>query len=279
MRIQKFNSSIEYDSAIRNVWIIQTSSEDDIITERFVACGTSSIILNLGSLPVRQLINENWKNEKRIQYQPIEFSAKIINFFSGTYRIEIIFNPGFKLDWDSLSKDQSFISFISRPDLKYYSPKLIYNYFVKLMAMSCKALVRNGKVAHDLLNTIQQSNYQISVTEMSKRYCMSERKFREHFKDVFSITPKLMIQLLKIFVLIKALENSKTKNFYRLSYTMEFADPSHMHRVFKRFVGIRPLEYVREKNFVAHWVYFKNSPGSVINEPFVSKTTELAAIA
>lgn len=116
----------------------------------------------------------------------------------------------------------------------------------------------NGTVEMDPISSIDLQNAldylkenfhrPISIEKLSQITGMSKYRFIRAFKKKKGITPGQYIILKRIAKAKQLLRDEHT--ILDATYSSGFFDQSHMHRNFKRFIGVTPLEYQKACNII-----------------------------
>ncbi|MFA7636813.1 MAG: AraC family transcriptional regulator [Monoglobales bacterium] len=86
---------------------------------------------------------------------------------------------------------------------------------------------------------------QLSVSELARKYNMSERTFRYAFKKHVGKSPKQYIEQKRLYLAMEYLHSSYIQ-IKELSSLLGFSNPYYFSRAFKKFYGNPPSAYIKK---------------------------------
>ena len=101
------------------------------------------------------------------------------------------------------------------------------------------------------LETIEQSNGNISVKEICNRVGISERQFNRKFRQVVGIAPKCYLKIIQLHYIIRLMHINKNSSMQNIAYEAEFYDPAHFTRRFKELTTFTPHEFINSDKHIA----------------------------
>ncbi|MBN9386028.1 MAG: AraC family transcriptional regulator [Chitinophagaceae bacterium] len=120
--------------------------------------------------------------------------------------------------------------------------QLMDEYVLKLAAGS-HAGVHNA-VAY-ATNAIQMAKGLISLQDLQRELCVTERTFQRMFESHVGLSPKMFRKICQFDAAFRQLNQGKFSRLADLAYEHDYADPSHFIRVFKEFTHRSPREYLK----------------------------------
>ena len=107
----------------------------------------------------------------------------------------------------------------------------------------------NNRLAYVIEYILQHLHEPLSVSDLSKKACMSESHFHKTFKEELGVTPIDYINSERIKMAVNLLKDSdrKIKEIY---LECGFENRSYFNRLFKRKIHVSPGEY--QSKFVKH---------------------------
>jgi AraC-like DNA-binding protein len=87
-----------------------------------------------------------------------------------------------------------------------------------------------------------------SLQEFNMSISISQRSFIQKFKKQFLITPNEYIKLKQVNYAIQLLQNNGAEKLIHIGLDAGFYDQSHFIKVFKKFCGVSPKQFVKELN-------------------------------
>lgn len=133
-------------------------------------------------------------------------------------------------------------------ETKADSPITIYLFSAVLhKILAASKLRRDFSKQHEIAIKFRQLAYQYFETERTvsfyaRKLNISENYLNRSLKEVLGKSSKTL--LLEVAVIQSQLYlHDFTKNIADISYSLNFADPSYFGRLFKKIIGISPMEY------------------------------------
>jgi AraC-like DNA-binding protein len=87
----------------------------------------------------------------------------------------------------------------------------------------------------------------VSLQDFNMSISISQKSFIQKFKKHFQITPKEYLKLKQVNYAIQLLQNNNAEKLINVGLDSGFYDQSHFIRVFKKFCGVTPKQFVKEK--------------------------------
>ncbi|WP_159466885.1 helix-turn-helix transcriptional regulator [Dyadobacter sp. 3J3] len=107
-------------------------------------------------------------------------------------------------------------------------------------------------LAGHAIQLIIQNNGNLSVTELTSFFNVSERHLQRSFAEHIGLSPKRYSGIIRIQHFLKLLrKNSPQKSLTDLAYECGFFDQAHLIREMKNISGITPSQYVSQTNLLA----------------------------
>jgi AraC-like DNA-binding protein len=90
------------------------------------------------------------------------------------------------------------------------------------------------------------------VSEIRKKLFLSERTFQRKFRQVVGVTPKQFSTIVRFHVAKNQLSDSEISGFGDIVHHLGFSDQSHFIKVFKRYTGKTPVDYLNHVSAGSH---------------------------
>ncbi|MGE0590601.1 MAG: helix-turn-helix domain-containing protein [Cyclobacteriaceae bacterium] len=105
---------------------------------------------------------------------------------------------------------------------------------------------RSYDYAHQAMQAIRRQQGRMDYNRLTHEIAISQRQLQREFKQVYGLTIKDYMRILRMNAVIDYMHSSST-SFTDLSYDHYFFDQSHFNREFKHFVGLSPKKYLSEQ--------------------------------
>jgi AraC-like DNA-binding protein len=110
-----------------------------------------------------------------------------------------------------------------------------------------------------LINNIMQQNeinINCEISELSKKYNISQRQLERLFKTSLGISPKKLQRIIRFEKALELLSNTEYNQLTTISYQLNYTDQSHFIKDFNAFSGITPYQFVAVKKLGAESASF-----------------------
>ncbi|HVW60093.1 MAG TPA: helix-turn-helix domain-containing protein [Puia sp.] len=94
-------------------------------------------------------------------------------------------------------------------------------------------------------NAIQVAGGLISLQDLQRELCVTERTFQRLFESHVGLPPKIFRKICQFDAAFRQLNQGKFSRLADIAYAHDYADPSHFIRVFKEFTHRSPREYLK----------------------------------
>jgi len=131
---------------------------------------------------------------------------------------------------------------LNTPDLSARL-RLMDDYILKL-AGSSHADVNNA-IAF-ATQTIQKAGGLVSLKDLQRELCVTERTFQRMFESHVGLPPKMFRKICQFDAAFRRLNQGQFVRLADLAYEHDYADPSHFIRVFREFTNRSPKEYLKD---------------------------------
>jgi AraC-like DNA-binding protein len=109
-------------------------------------------------------------------------------------------------------------------------------------------LINNTNILFsEIINFIHQSKGNISVSDLSKRFIISERTINRYFNKYVGINPINYINLIRFRSMI-SLSNSNNYSIIENALDVGYYDQSHLIKHFKEFSSVTPKQFFDLEN-------------------------------
>jgi AraC-like DNA-binding protein len=85
-----------------------------------------------------------------------------------------------------------------------------------------------------------------SLQEFNLSISISQKSFIQKFKKQFLLTPNEYVKLKKVNYAIQLLQNNRSEKLIHVGLDSGFYDQSHFIKVFKKFCGLTPKQFIRK---------------------------------
>ncbi len=93
----------------------------------------------------------------------------------------------------------------------------------------------------------------VSIEEVSKELCISERQMQRRFKEAVGITPKGFQRVSRFEAVMRHLLLNKEQSYLAAALEHGYYDQSHFIKECNAYVGEHPSLFLQEKNFMSHF--------------------------
>lgn len=116
-----------------------------------------------------------------------------------------------------------------------------------------------------VLQHIDQHKGLITVEQLVHYTGYTERHIERIFVQQIGMSPKKYVNIVQLHSFLKLLRNKPTEaNLTGISYESGYFDQSHLIRMFKKYTGITPSEYLNSTNKLAvNFMEFKDGPNQM----------------
>jgi AraC-type DNA-binding domain-containing proteins len=104
-------------------------------------------------------------------------------------------------------------------------------------------------IEHMLRNKLTDTLYgEITLATLADSYHISERQLQRRFRHSVGVSASKFSRIARFERSLKALSVASYGNLTDIAYEMNYTDQAHFIHDFKKFSGISPYEFVRNKN-------------------------------
>ncbi|MER3317821.1 MAG: AraC family transcriptional regulator [Allomuricauda sp.] len=145
----------------------------------------------------------------------------------------------------------------NHPSKDYFVDNMLQELIIRILqgntrekyTQNASKLGSNNRLAYVIEYILQHLHEPLSVSDLSKKACMSESHFHKTFKEELGVTPIDYINSERIKMAVNLLKDSdrKIKEIY---LECGFENRSYFNRLFKRKIHVSPGEY--QSKFVKH---------------------------
>ncbi len=230
---------------------------------RFFADGCPGIIFSQSD----QGFFTNACNEKLSSFYLYGQTIKPINFFSFGQFTKIIFylkphvlSSLFKINASEITDTCLDISLLKPKETPILLEKLSETASVENQIRLISDFLTSiaSKDTSDLMlqhatETIIHYNGKVILTDLHKKFDLSERTFERRFENSIGVSPRLFARVCQFRSAFAQLHSYDFTKLSDIAYENGFSDQSHFIRTFKEFTGVTPKLYLSEfeNNFEA----------------------------
>tara|TARA_R110000868_G_scaffold259361_1_gene517134 strand:+ start:36144 stop:36959 length:816 start_codon:yes stop_codon:yes gene_type:complete len=113
--------------------------------------------------------------------------------------------------------------------------------------------IENDRYIDEALSLIFETNGLISVSELTKKLQLNERKLERLFKTYIGLSPKFYSRIIRFNYIFKLVEG-KEMNWSEIAQLSGFYDQSHFINNFQEFTGEDPSKYFFEDESLANFL-------------------------
>lgn len=95
--------------------------------------------------------------------------------------------------------------------------------------------------------TIQSGNGNIVLEKLYNDSNVSGRHFNNQFRKVTGLSPKVFCRVLRLVALLSEIDPQGKELLTQLAYDHGFTDQAHFNREFRKFSGLTPKQYIRQR--------------------------------
>ena len=127
--------------------------------------------------------------------------------------------------------------------------QILNTFFIE---QATKKFLSNQNLIHPTLNYILKNKGAITVNHLVKYTGYSERHIERIFNECIGLNPKKFGNIVKLHYFLNLLKyKSSQSNITDLCYEAGYSDQSHLIKVFKKYTGITPTQYLNNTNRLA----------------------------
>ncbi len=97
-----------------------------------------------------------------------------------------------------------------------------------------------------LVESIWRSRHDLNERLLLRYNCYSDRHVRRLFYKYVGVSPKLFADISRYQNILRALGSSRQQSIFRLALDQGFFDQSHFIKIFKRFQGTTPGQFISQ---------------------------------
>lgn len=110
---------------------------------------------------------------------------------------------------------------------------------------------REDLISHHAARLIVSSRGQISVSHLSDRLGVSERRLERRFKACIGVSPKMLARIVRFQGVVRTIQSAETPNMLDAVHELGYFDQSHLIRDFREFSGDTPLGYFEKTHNIS----------------------------
>ncbi len=96
---------------------------------------------------------------------------------------------------------------------------------------------------------IRRRGGEVRIEDLSREVFISQRQLEREFKQKIGLSPKLYLRISRLNAVHRQLQSGEALDFTQLTYECGYADQAHFIRDFKRFTGVQPTVFIRNRKF------------------------------
>lgn len=249
----------DLDFYVKSYWSIEDDNTAPY-SQKIIPDGYPELIFHYRD-PYRANINGTWENQKHgvlagqiTTYFHLENTGKsgmfAIKFQPWT--LKLLFDIDIKpLTNQAISFDE-YLTSIFKELIKISAKSISFDEKIAQVDKWLIERIKNSTIKKPLAiscaKDIIQSYGDISISELLKKYSISERSLERQFLAYIGLTPKRYARVIRFARIFKLVQEDQ-KNWAEISYNGGYYDQSHFIKNFKEFTGEDPTKYgFDEKN-------------------------------
>lgn len=122
-------------------------------------------------------------------------------------------------------------------------------------------LLKISKNKLDVCNTIDFTIEELNgkaksfkIRELAEKVGYSQKHLDHLFKEKVGITPKYYSRILKFQEAVISMEKDQEVKWFDLAYQCSYYDQSHFVNEFRKFSGLNPTSYLKEKGEIVNYI-------------------------
>lgn len=124
---------------------------------------------------------------------------------------------------------------------------------LEIVSAFLETLIQHSSIAPDqrvrlAINMILSSKGKIALATLRDNLHVTERTLERQFEDQVGVSPRQFIKIIQFSASLHQLSESDFRRLSDVAFDNEYADQSHFIRMFKKFTGKTPSEYLG-----THW--------------------------
>jgi AraC-like DNA-binding protein len=104
------------------------------------------------------------------------------------------------------------------------------------------------------INELEKNESLIKINTLAEKIGYSHKHLVHLFESKVGITPKYYSRIMKFQKAVISLEKNENMNWFDLAYQCSYYDQSHFVNEFKKFSGLNPTSYLKEKGEVVNYI-------------------------
>jgi AraC-like DNA-binding protein len=104
------------------------------------------------------------------------------------------------------------------------------------------------------IDELSRKESSVKIKELADKIGYSHKHFVHLFEQKVGITPKYYSRIMKFQQAVMSLERQKNVDWFDLAYQCAYYDQSHFVNEFKRFSGLNPTSYLKEKGEIINYI-------------------------
>ena len=110
---------------------------------------------------------------------------------------------------------------------------------------------RNDAISNYAAGLIFGSDGLISVSHLSERLGVSERRLERRFKACVGVSPKMLARIVRFQGVVRKIQSAETPNMLDAVHELGYFDQSHLIRDFREFSGETPSGYFEKTHNIS----------------------------
>ena len=116
-----------------------------------------------------------------------------------------------------------------------------------LLAHAVRPLERRPEVAF-ALQTFMTIPHAHAIAQVADEVALSHARFIQVFREEVGLTPKQFCQVRRFLAALRGTQKGQRVHWAQFAAACGYADQAHLHRDFRRFAGVSPCVYVRDRH-------------------------------
>ncbi|MDN5202525.1 helix-turn-helix domain-containing protein [Fulvivirgaceae bacterium BMA10] len=239
--------------------------------ERYIPDGTLSIVIELGGFPQYTYDNVSLKQDKKcvnawvsgmqsefITFGCTQISAMMVIQFKPTGAYPILRIPIHELNDSCVDADLIFGDEIKLLRDQIMNARMVASKINIAEKWLMKRLIKTDSIPESVVQfAVEETLLNPSKTNMkvmAEKTGYSQQHFINIFKKYVGFSPKQYQRIVRFNQILKKIEADQVVDWSSLSFNAGFYDQAHFIKEFKKFSGLNPEKYLKEKGEFLNYV-------------------------
>ena len=248
----------QLSNVVRCYWTFEGPAVSQELHQKILPNGSTELVFHFGDA-YQNLSGETIFAEPRRAFFGPTTSANMIRP-TGTVKLAAIrFTPtGFynlsKIPQHQITNQILDIQQVKEIARHIYFPEFCDKDFVNIKQVFDSLLVKMYQISSAVTDSrinfalaqIEEKSGILSITDLQKKVCLSERRFEHLFKEHVGVSAKKYAEIVKINSAVNLLMNGWDNSLTNLAHSLNFYDQAHFIKSFRKITGLSPGQFLSE---------------------------------